>query len=494
MATVMAPSARAELLPAGIYQLYIDGAWTSARSGREIEVIDPATADPIASVPFGGREDAAVALEAAARAMPGWAALTAYERSAPLKRVAELMRARLEPMARALTMEEGKTLAEARGELGGAAAQFEWYAEEGKRVYGELIPPHVANKRLWTVRQPVGVVGSLSAWNFPVLLQARKLAPALAAGCTVVARPSTGTPLATMLLFECIADAGFPAGVVNLVTGPAGEIAAEMMENPICRKISFTGSTKVGKELIAKSSDQVKKLSLELGGHAPMLVFDDVSVEQAAKLAVTGKYRNMGQVCISPSRIYVQERIVDDFTAETVRLTEALRIGDGLADGTDVGPLFEQERVDRSEALIADAERRGGRVICGGRRPSDPALSRGFFFEPTVMADVPRDALLTCEEAFAPILPIYPFATIDEAIARANDTPYGLAAYVQTRDIGTMIRATEALDYGIIGVNEVVPATAQAPFGGMKQSGVGREGGKEGIAAYLETKYVSMGI
>ena len=334
----------------------------------------------------------------------------------------------------------------------------------------------------------------MAAWNFPVLLQARKIAPALAAGCTVVSRPSAGTPLATMLLFGCMADAGLPPGVANLVTGPASQVATELMENPICRKISFTGSTAVGKDLIRKSSDQVKKLSLELGGHAPMLVFDDVPAEQAAQLAVTGKFRNMGQVCISPSRFYVHENIIDAFTAETVRLTRALRLGDGLVDGTDVGPLFEPERVERTEALIADARNRGGRVVCGGNRPIEPALEKGYFFEPTVMVDVGDDALISCEEAFAPILPIYPFAATDDAIARANHTPYGLAAYVQTRDIATMVRTTEGLDYGIIGVNEVVPATAQAPFGGMKQSGVGREGGKEGINAYLETKYMSMSI
>jgi succinate-semialdehyde dehydrogenase / glutarate-semialdehyde dehydrogenase len=494
MATVAASPPRAALLPEGTYRQYIDGTWTDSASGRHKEVIDPATAEPIASVPFGDRVDTAQALTAAGRAMPAWAAATAYERGQFLLRIAGLMRERIEPMARALTMEEGKTLAEARGELAGAAAQFEWYAEEGKRVYGEIIPTHVANKRLWTTRQPVGVVGSMAAWNFSVLLQARKIAPALAAGCTVVSRPSAGTPLATMLLFGCMADAGLPPGVANLVTGPASEVAAELMENPICRKISFTGSTAVGKELIRQSSDQVKKLSLELGGHAPMIVFDDVSVEQAVRLAVTGKFRNMGQVCISPSRFYVHENIIDAFTAETVRLTQALRLGDGLADGTDVGPLFELERVERTEALIADARDRGGRVVCGGSRPTDPALAKGYFFEPTVMVDVGDDALISSEEAFAPILPVYPFASADDAIARANDTPYGLAAYVQTRDIATMVRTTEALDYGIIGVNEVVPATAQAPFGGMKQSGVGREGGKEGINAYLETKYMSMSI
>ncbi len=479
---------------AATYKMFIDGEWTDAKSGKTLGVINPANEEIIAEIPYGGREDAARAVAAAARAFPEWSAKTAYERAAVLKRTAELMRERLEAMARTLTMEEGKVLQEARGELNGSAAYFEWFAEEAKRAYGEIIPPTLPNKRLWTLKHPVGVVASIAPWNFPVLLQARKIAPALAAGCPVVARPASQTPLATMELFQCLQDAGAPAGVVNLVTGPPQEVTGEFMENRAVRKISFTGSTEVGKELMRRAADQVKRLSLELGGHAPVIVFPDVDVETAARVTTLGKFRNMGQVCISPTRIYVHDRIRKEFTEAAVEFSRSLRLGNGLDPNVDVGPLFEERNVQQTMAFVQDATAHGARVLTGGRKPEGDAYRRGFYFEPTVLTDISREMRLTCEETFGPIMPLLYFDRVEEALKAANDTHYGLAAYVMTADLKTALRMAEGLEYGIIGINDTVPATAQAPFGGMKESGIGREGAHEGLEAYLETKYISIGL
>jgi succinate-semialdehyde dehydrogenase/glutarate-semialdehyde dehydrogenase len=474
--------------------MYIDGEWTDARSGKRLGVINPATEEIITEIPYGGREDSERAVEAAARAFPEWAAKTAYERGAVLAKTAALMRERLEEIARILSMEEGKTLVESRAEINGSIANFEWMAEEGKRAYGQIIPQSLPNKRHYTIRHPVGVCATIAPWNFPVLLQARKIAPALAAGCTVVARPASQTPLSTMELFRCLVDAGAPAGVVNLVTGPPEEVMGVFMADRRVRKISFTGSTEVGKRLMQQAANTMKRLSLELGGHAPVIVFPDVDVEQAAKVTTVGKFRNMGQVCISPTRIYVHEKIRRDFTEAAVELSRSLKIGNPLDPEVQVGPLFEARNVEKTMAFIQDATGKGAKVLTGGRKPEGEAYRKGYFFEPTVLTDIRPEMRLTCEETFGPIMPLMRFDNVEEALQAANDTTYGLAAYVMTNDLRTAIRMAEGLEYGIIGINDTVPATAQAPFGGMKESGVGREGGIEGLEAYLETKYVSIGI
>ena len=473
-------------------QMYIDGKWCDAEAGTRLDVINPATEETIERVAYGGRSDAARALTAAKDAMADWQQRTAWERGAYLRRVADLLRDRVDEIATMVTREQGKPLPEAKGELLATVDAFEWYGEEAKRIEGSWLPTKVPGKRYLTIKHPVGVCASISPWNFPVLLQARKIAPALAAGCTIVARPASQTPLCMLMLFECLEAAGLPAGTVNLVMGSAAEIADEFMTNPICRKVSFTGSTEVGKDLMRQAADSVKRLSLELGGHAPVLIFDDVDVEQAAKASVTGKFRNNGQVCIAPTRFYVHERLKQDFTEATVEWTKQIKLGNGLEEGVDVGPMFESGALETTQQLIDQAVSTGAKLLAGGKRAEQ--FDKGYFFEPTVLTDVTREAQLMIEEPFAPVLPILSFDQIDEVIEEANNTIYGLAAYVMTNDLSTAIRAAEGLEYGIIGINDPVPATVQAPFGGMKQSGLGRENGHVGIEPYLELKTVSFGI
>lgn len=473
-------------------QMYINGRWTAARSGKTLGIINPATEEVLQEVPYGGREDVREAVEAAGAAFPSWSRTTAYERAAILKKVADLIRERTEELALQLTKEQGKTLPESRAEMAQSAANFEWMAEECKRAYGQIIPQSLPNKRHWTLKHPVGPVAAIAPWNFPVLLQARKIAPALAAGCTVVARPASQTPLATMLLFQCLEDAGVPAGVANLVLASPADFTPEIMENPIIRKVSFTGSTEVGKQLVKQAADHMKRVSMELGGHAPVVIFPDVNPEQAAKVTAIGKFRNNGQVCISPTRIYVHDDIRKDFTEAVVEYSRKLKIGPGWEAGTDVGPLFERRSLDNTIGFIQDATSKGAKVLAGGKRPE--GFEKGYWWEPTVLTDINPTMRLTCEETFGPIMPVMNFNDIDEVIRQANHPTYGLAAYVMTNDLSTAIRMAEGLEYGIIGINDTVPATAQAPFGGMKESGTGREGGQEGLEAYLETKYVSIGI
>ncbi|HUT51821.1 MAG TPA: NAD-dependent succinate-semialdehyde dehydrogenase [bacterium] len=474
------------------YKMYIGGGFAEAGDKRVIGVINPADESVVREAPYGGRDDAARAVAAAAGAFVDWREKTAHQRARHLYKTAELIRSRVSDMARTLTMEVGKTLAESKGEILGAAAQFEWYAEEVKRRQGEWVPAGSADRRLITLRMPLGVAGAIAPWNFPVLLLARKAAPALAAGCTVVGRPASQTPLCTMELWNCIHEAGFPAGVANLVTGPPGEIADEFIKNPAVKKISFTGSVAVGKELMAKAAATMKKLSLELGGHAPFIVCDDVSVEEAAEKAVAGKFRNMGQVCISPTRFYVPERMKDEFAALAAKKAAALKIGNGLDPDTDVGPLHDRLRVAAMEALVQDIADKGGKILCGGKRPAGKKYEKGCWFEPTVATGVTREMLIMREEPFGPILPVIGYRDLDEAVREANDTPFGLAAYVLTHDLSRAFKLGEALEAGIIGVNDVSPAAAQVPFGGMKESGMGREGGAEGIDAYTEKKYLSI--
>lgn len=473
-------------------QMYIDGRWCDADERQRLAVINPADESTLAEVAYGGRAEAERAIEAAARAFPAWRAASVYERAKVLKTTAALIRERAETIARALTLEQGKPLSEAKAEVLHAADTFEWFAEEGKRAYGRIIPPSNVAKRHYAIKHPVGVVGTITPWNFPAALPSRKIAPALAVGCTVVSRPADQTPLTLLLLFECLAEAGVPPGAANLVMGPARPVADAFFAHPAVRKISFTGSTAVGKELIHRSADGVKRLSLELGGHAPLIVFPDADVAQVAQAAVIGKFRNNGQVCIAPSRFYIHEEVSKDFTEAAVELTKGLKMGNGLEEGVQVGPMFESRALDKTAALIEDARGRGAKILTGGGRST--RFERGYFFEPTVIREVDGEMKIMTEEPFAPVMPLLDFSKLDDVIAASNNTPYGLAAYVFTNDLTVATRMAEGLEAGIIGINDPVPTTPQCPFGGMKESGLGRELGIEGLDAYLEVKYVSVGL
>ncbi len=481
------PTATASAAPAR--RLFIDGQWCDADNGRTLKITNPATEEVIGEVAFGGRAEVRRAVEAAAKAMPAWMKLTPYDRAKVLKKTADLMRERADAIARTLTMEQGKPLAEAKAEVLHSADTFEWFAEEGKRAYGQVIPNSAPGKRHVTLKHPVGVVGAISPWNFPITLQARKIAPALAAGCTIVSKPASQTPLCLIQVFECLVEAGLPAGVANLVMGPAQEIADEFLENYAVRKISFTGSTEVGKQLMKGAADQMKRLSLELGGHAPFIVFPDADPEIGAKLAVMGKFRNNGQVCIAPSRFFVHKDISKKFTEAAVEFAKGLKMGNGLEPGIEVGPMFEKKAMDNTLNLIEDARHRGAKVLTGGKRSE--RFPKGYFFEPTVLNGLTPDTKMLTEEPFAPVMPILDYSKLEEVIAAANNTRYGLAAYVFTNDLTVAWKMAEGLEAGIIGINDPVPATPQCPFGGMKESGLGRELGHEGLDAYLETKYVS---
>jgi succinate-semialdehyde dehydrogenase/glutarate-semialdehyde dehydrogenase len=483
-ATIQAPSTNT------YRQMYIDGQWCDAQSGKRLTVINPATEGVIGEIAFGGRQECSAALTAAHNAMPAWMKLTAWDRAKILKKTADLMRERADGLARTLTMEQGKPLPEAKAEVLHSADTFEWFAEEGKRAYGQIIPNSAPGKRHMTIKHPVGVVGAIGPWNFPITLQARKIAPALAVGCTIVCKPASQTPLSLLNVFDCLIDAGLPKGVANLVMGSASEISDEFMKNPICRKISFTGSTEVGKQLMRAAADQVKRLSLELGGHAPFVVFPDADPEVVAKAAVIGKFRNNGQVCISPSRFFVHKDIEKKFTEVAVETARKLKLGNGLDAGVEIGPMFEKKAMDGTIDLVKDAAGKGAKLLTGGKR-SD-AFEKGYFFEPTILSALPHDAKIMTEEPFAPVMPILDFSKIDDVIAAANNTRYGLAAYVFTNDVSVMWKMAEGIEAGIIGVNDPVPATPQCPFGGMKESGLGRELAHEGLEAYLETKYVSI--
>jgi succinate-semialdehyde dehydrogenase/glutarate-semialdehyde dehydrogenase len=493
MSNALLPALRKEAImataTATLKQMYIDGKWCPADSGKTLGVINPATEEVIAEIAYGGRAEVRRALEAAHRAMQSWMKQTAWDRAKVLKKTAELMRERADAIARTLTLEQGKPLVESKAEILHSADTFEWFAEEGKRAYGQVIPHSVQGKRHVTVKHAVGVVGAISPWNFPITLQSRKIAPALAAGCTVVSKPASQTPLSLIEVFECMIEAGLPAGVANLVMGPAQEIADEFLENPICRKLSFTGSTEVGKQLMRGCADQVKRLSLELGGHAPFIVFPDADPEVGAKIAVTGKFRNNGQVCIAPSRFYVHKDVQKKFTEASVEFARGLKLGNGLEPGIEVGPMFEKRAMDNTINLVEDAKQHGAKVLTGGKR-SD-RFKKGYFFEPTVLTDLKMDAKIMTEEPFAPVMPLLDFNKIDDVIKAANNTRYGLAAYVFTNDLTVAWKMAEGLEAGIIGINDPVPAAPQCPFGGMKESGLGRELAHEGLEAYLETKYVS---
>jgi succinate-semialdehyde dehydrogenase/glutarate-semialdehyde dehydrogenase len=429
------------------------------------------------------------AIEAANGALPEWRARTAKERAAVLRRWYELMLDNQEDLARLMTAEQGKPLTESRGEIVYGASFVEWFAEEGKRVYGDTIPPHQADKRIVVIKQPIGVVASITPWNFPIAMITRKCAPALAVGCTVVAKPATATPYSALALAELGERAGIPRGAFNVVTGGAGEIGGELTSNPIVRKLTFTGSTEIGKVLMAQCAQTVKKVSLELGGNAPFIVFDDADLDAAVEGAIASKYRNTGQTCVCANRLLVQDGVYDEFAGRLSQAVSGLKVADGFEDGAQQGPLIDMAAVEKVEAHIADAVAKGARVALGGKRH---ALG-GSFFEPTILVDVTPEMAVSREETFGPVAPLFRFKTDAEAIAMANDTEFGLAAYFYSRDMARIWRTSEAIEYGIVGINTGIISTEVAPFGGVKESGIGREGSKYGTEEFLEVKYLCMG-
>lgn len=473
------------------YQQLIDGAWVDAANGGTWDLINPGTETVIRTVPYGDRADCRAAIEAAERAFPAWAAKTPYERAAILMRAAALMRERADALGRVTVLESGKPLVQGKGEWFVAADLFEWFAEEGKRAYGRTIPSRVASKRMTVLRQPMGVIGIITAWNFPAYNPARAWAAALAAGCTIVARPSEFTPMTAMELAALLVEAGIPKGVVNLVNGDPEGMGQEMLDHPAVRKISFTGSVRVGKLLMDGASRTVTRLSLELGGNAPVLILPDADVGALAAAAVSAKFRNNGQVCVSPQRFLVHEQAAEQFAEVAAVKAAQLRLGPGIEKETQVGPLINARQRDRVEALVTTAAGSGVVVRTGGKRP--PHLSAGYFYEPTVLSGVTPDSPVFHEEIFGPVMPVLSFGDLDEAIALANATPYGLAAYVFTTNLKAAVKAYEGLQFGMVGVNEWTPHATEAPFGGWKQSGVGHESGAEGLEEYLESKLVSLG-
>ncbi|MEE8534046.1 MAG: NADP-dependent succinate-semialdehyde dehydrogenase [Alphaproteobacteria bacterium] len=470
-------------------QCYVDGAWLDADSGDKLEVNNPATNEVLGTIPKMGADETRRAIEAADRAYPAWRAKTAKQRAQPLRKLFDLMMANQEDLAVLMTAEQGKPLAESRGEIAYAASFLEWFAEEGKRAYGDVIPPTFADRRIVVIKEPVGVVASITPWNFPSAMITRKIGPALAAGCTVVAKPATATPYSALALAELAERAGIPKGVFNVVTGTARAIGGEMTANPTVRKITFTGSTEVGKQLMEQSARTVKKVSMELGGNAPFIVFDDAEIDAAVNGAMASKYRNTGQTCVCANRFLVQDSVYDDFAEKFSKAAGKLVVGDGLKGETQQGPLIDMKAVEKVEEHIEDAVSKGARVISGGKRH---ALG-GSFFEPTVLADVDTQMKIAREETFGPVAPLFRFSTEDEAIRLANDTEFGLCAYFYSRDIGRIWRVAEGLEYGIVGINEGIISTEVAPFGGVKESGIGREGAHHGLDEFLEVKYLCMG-
>jgi succinate-semialdehyde dehydrogenase/glutarate-semialdehyde dehydrogenase len=469
----------------------VAGEWQDADDGATFAVTNPARGDVICRVPDMSRVETARAIAAAAVAQKEWAARTGKERAQILRRWFELMMANQDDLARILTAEMGKPLAEARGEIAYGAAYIEWFGEEAKRVYGETIPGHLRDKRLMVIRQPVGVVASITPWNFPNAMIARKAAPAIAAGCAFVARPAAETPLSALAMAVLADRAGLPKGILSVITSKrASDIGKEFCENPAVRKLTFTGSTEVGRILLKQAADQVMKCSMELGGNAPFIVFDDADLDAAVAGAMASKFRNNGQTCVCANRIYVQAGVHDAFAAKLSAAVARLKVGDGLKDGIDTGPLVNMDAVGKVEEHIADVLSKGGRIVTGGRRH---ALG-GSFFEPTIVSGVTQDMLVSQEETFGPLAPLFRFETEEEVIARANDTIFGLASYFYARDIGRITRVQEALEYGMVGVNTGLISTEVAPFGGIKQSGLGREGSRHGMEDYMEMKYICLSV
>ncbi|MBZ7517476.1 NADP-dependent succinate-semialdehyde dehydrogenase [Klebsiella grimontii] len=471
-------------------QAMINGRWRDASDKETLAVTNPANGQPLGNVPKMGAGETREAIDAAARALPAWRALTAKERSSILRRWFELMMEHQDDLARLMTLEQGKPLAEAKGEISYAASFIEWFAEEGKRIYGDTIPGHQADKRLLVIKQPIGVTAAITPWNFPSAMITRKAGPALAAGCTMVLKPASQTPFSALALAELANRAGIPEGVFNVVTGSASEVGGELTGNPLVRKLSFTGSTEIGRQLMEQCAKDIKKVSLELGGNAPFIVFDDADLDKAVEGALASKFRNAGQTCVCANRLYVQDSVYDRFAEKLQQAVSKLQIGDGLQPNVTIGPLIDEKAIAKVQEHIADALGKGARVVTGGKVHE----LGGNFFQPTILVDVPGDAKVAKEETFGPLAPLFRFKDEADVIAQANDTEFGLAAYFYARDLGRVFRVGEALEYGIIGINTGLISTEVAPFGGVKSSGLGREGSKYGIEDYLEIKYMCIGI
>jgi succinate-semialdehyde dehydrogenase / glutarate-semialdehyde dehydrogenase len=469
--------------------MFIDGKWKEAENGAKFDVFNPATGEAIAQVANGNQKDILSAINAADKAFPTWSSLTAYQRSRYLYTAWQIMIDRKEDLAKIMTMEQGKPLFAARNEVQYGADFLLWFAEEAKRVYGQTIPSARPDQRFIALKQPVGVVGAITPWNYPVSMITRKLAPALAAGCTVVLKPAESTPLCAIEMFKIFEEANIPAGVVNLVTTLDPKLVGEQfVSNPIIRKLTFTGSTKVGKMLAGQAAQNMKRMSMELGGHAPFIVFDDADPVHAAKGAVLVKFLNTGQACISPNRIFVPRHMVDDFTKEFTSRVNAMKAGNGMDKGVKIGPLVSPQAIEKVTNQVEDALKKGAKLITGGKRLTIDSLEKGYFYAPTVLTNVTSDMLIYREETFGPVAPIIAYGPDDDVVEMANDTIYGLAAYVYTKNTSVAMRAFERLKFGIIGINDINPTSAAAPFGGIKESGMGREGAQEGINEYLETK------
>jgi len=489
--TLTATSARPDLKDSRLFReaCYVNGEWIQPASGGTIQVDNPATGEIIGRVPKLGAAETRKAIEAANTAFPAWSKKTARERAGVLRRWFDLVMANQEDLARLMTIEQGKPLTESRGEVAYAAAFLEWFGEEAKRVYGDTIPQHQADKRIVVIKQPIGVVACITPWNFPLAMITRKAGPAIAAGCTVVLKPATQTPFSALALAELAERAGVPKGVLNVITGSAKEIGGELTSSPIVRKLSFTGSTEVGKVLMAQCAGTIKKLSLELGGNAPFIVFDDADLDAAVEGAIASKYRNTGQTCVCTNRVLVQESVYDAFAAKLAIAVGKLKPAPGLEAGSTQGPLIDDVAVEKVESHIRDAQSKGAKILAGGHRHS----LGGRFFEPTILTEVTPQMAVAREETFGPVAPLFRFKTEAEAIALANDTEFGLAAYFYGRDIARIWRVAEALEYGIVGINTGLISTEVAPFGGVKESGLGREGSKYGMEEFLEIKYLCFG-
>jgi succinate-semialdehyde dehydrogenase/glutarate-semialdehyde dehydrogenase len=470
-------------------QVLLGGEWCDADDGKTIAVTDPASGATLGTVPMCGTAETERAITSADKAQRAWRQLPAKDRSVVLRRLNDLMLANADDLASIMTAEQGKPLAEARGEIVYAASFIEWFAEEARRIYGDTIPAAQGDKRILTLKQPVGTTAAITPWNFPTAMLARKAGPALAAGCSMVVKPATQTPFSALAFAELALRAGLPKGLLSVLTGSASKIGGEMTRNPLVRKLSFTGSTEVGRLLMRQSADTIKKLSLELGGNAPFIVFDDADLDAAVEGAMISKYRNTGQTCVCANRLYVQRGVMKAFSDKLVAKVKALRVGPGTESGVTQGPLIDDKALAKVEEHIADARAKGGEVLTGGQRH---ALG-GQFFEPTVISGATADMLVAREETFGPLAPIFAFDSEDEVIAAANDTEFGLAAYFYSRDIGRVMRVAERLEAGMVGVNTGLISTAEAPFGGVKQSGLGREGSKYGLDDFLEIKYVCLG-
>jgi succinate-semialdehyde dehydrogenase/glutarate-semialdehyde dehydrogenase len=467
----------------------IGGEWIQADSGATIDVTNPATTLKIGTVPKSGKAETRRAIEVAQTAFESWRKTTANDRSKLLRKLHDLILENQDALAELLTMEQGKSLAEAKGEMAISAAYILWFAEEGRRTYGDTVPSPWAERRILVTKEPVGVVAAITPWNFPSSMLARKIGPALAAGCTVVVKPASQTPYSGLAWGALCEEAGFPKGVVNIVTGSAGEIGDEICANPLVRKLTFTGSTEVGKILMEKCAATVKKVSMELGGNAPFLVFDDADIDRAVEGAMVAKYRNSGQTCVCTNRFFVQEGVYDAFVEKLAAASNKLKVGNGLDAGTQQGPLIDEKAVEKVEEFIQDATAKGGKVVTGGKRHE----LGGSFFQPTVIAEAKPDMMFMKEEIFGPLAPVFRFKTEEEAIQLANDTQFGLASYAYTGSLNRAFRVMEGLKYGMVGINEGLITTVEAPFGGVKESGLGKEGGHQGIEDYLDTKYVCIG-